>query len=214
MLNCLDGSRNERQHSATGTMKSIGLAASVLCLGAVSTTFAFAPSIPQQAQQLNLVSIATASSSALRASKGFGDAPEKKVKTDGAAKREQFSSKYDEISAAGGQEYRVFVRQFGSDDQSWLPCGAVAVPRGAQVSDAIYANVEGLKTAITRTYPKLKGMEEEFEFGYNLKIYMDDPIEIATKNGPRPQGLSIGNWISTLLSPIDASAVPPPKISE
>lgn len=213
-------------------MKSIaGLAASLLLsLTVVSRTVAFAPSIlPLQQQQLQSATssvllvaaapdgddeAANSSSNSNSKKKGFGEAPAKKEKTDAAAKRDQFSSKYDEISAAGGQEYRVFVRQFGSDDQSWLPCGAIAVPRGAQVSDAIYANVSGLVAAIARTYPRLKGNEEEFEYGYNLKVYIDDPIEVATKNGPRPTGLSIGNWISTLLSPVDASAVPPPKIKD
>lgn len=108
----------------------------------------------------------------------------------------------------------MYVRQFGSDDKSWLPCGAIAVPRGAQVSDAIYANEAALKSAITRTYDKLAGFEDEFEFGFNLKVYPDDPIEVATKNAPRAQGLSIGNWISTLLSPVDASKVPPPPIKD
>lgn len=155
------------------------------------------------------------------ASKGFGDKkeiaatnPSAKTKSSGAVQREQSSAKYDEISAAGGQEYRIFVRQFGSSDTSWLPCGAIAVPRGSQVSDAIYANVEGLKTAITRSYPKLKGMEEEFEFGFNLKVYPDDPIEVAKRNAPRAQGLSLGNWINTLLSPVDASEVKRPNVKE
>ena len=74
-----------------------------------------------------------------------------KQKSAGQVKRESESSKYDELAATGGQEYSIFVRQFGSDDDSWFPCGAIAVPRGAQVSDAIYANVEALKAAIVRT---------------------------------------------------------------
>lgn len=52
------------------------------------------------------------------------------------------------------------------------------------------------------------------EFGFNLKIYPDDPIEVAVKGGAKSSGPSVGNWISTLLSPVDASAVPPPKIEE
>lgn len=108
----------------------------------------------------------------------------------------------------------IFVRQFGSDDQSWLPCGSVAVPRAAQVSNAIFANVEALVSSIVRAYPKLKGYETEFEYGFNLKIYPDDPIEVARNdNKPKP-GISIGNWISNLLSPIDASKIPPPPIKD
>jgi hypothetical protein len=143
--------------------------------------------------------------------KGFGSKPQKKEPSEGAKKRQEQSSKYDEISASGGQEYSIFVRQFGSDDKSWLPCGAIAVPRNAQVSDAIYANVEELKKAIVRQFPKLRGHEDEFEFGYNLKVYPDDPIEVAVKNAPRPSGLSFGNWISNLLSPIDTSQAKPPQ---
>eukprot|EP00538_Stauroneis_constricta_P001461 CAMPEP_0119557206 /NCGR_PEP_ID=MMETSP1352-20130426/8946_1 /TAXON_ID=265584 /ORGANISM="Stauroneis constricta, Strain CCMP1120" /LENGTH=119 /DNA_ID=CAMNT_0007604273 /DNA_START=55 /DNA_END=410 /DNA_ORIENTATION=+ len=78
------------------------------------------------------------------ATKGFSKqaATQKKVaktKSSGQMKREQQSSKYDELAQTGGQEYSIYVRQFGSDDQSWLPCGSIAVPRGAQVSDAIFA---------------------------------------------------------------------------
>lgn len=163
-------------------------------LVAVSTAFVPAPFVAR-------------STSAVAASKGFGKEPEKKTPSAGSVKRDQERSKYDEISSAGGQEYNIYVRQFGGDDKSWLPCGAIAVPRGAQVSDAVYANDEALRVAIVRTYPKLKGFEEEFEFGFNLKVYPDDPVEVAKKGTPKASGISIGNWISTLLSPVDASQV-------
>ena len=156
-------------------------------------------------------------SSSLLAAKGFGSPPpEPRKKSTGAIDRETKASKYDEISAAGGQEYRIFVRQFGSDDRSWLPVGSIAVPRGAQVGDAVFANEEGLRKSIIRTYDKLKGMEMEFEYGYNLKIYPDDPIQVAMKgnvgNSGGGSGMSFGNWMSNLLSPVDASGVarPPP----
>merc|ERR1739842_137728 len=133
----------------------------------------------------------------------------------GAIDREGKASKYDEIAATGGQEYRIFVRQFGSDDESWLPVGSIAVPRGAQVSDAIFAGQEGMNASIVRTYDKLKGMEMEFEYGYNLKVYPDDPIQVASKTlGGASSGPSIGNWISNLLSPVDASGVAPPPMMD
>lgn len=145
--------------------------------------------------------------------KGFGkdSGPVKREKSEGQIRREEEAAKYDELAASGGQEYNIFVRQFGGEDQSWLPCGSIAVPRGAQVSDAIYANEANLKSAITRTYNKLQGFENEFEFGFNLKIYPDDPVEVAVKNSPRAEGLSVGNWLSTLLSPVDASQAKPPQ---
>lgn len=144
--------------------------------------------------------------------KGFGaQESNKPKKSEGQVKREKEAAKYDELASTGGQEYSVFVRQFGSDDESWLPCGAVAVPRGAQVTDAIYANEEALKQAITRTYPKLQGFEDEFEFGFNLKLYPDDPVEVAVKGTPKKEGFSVQNWLSLLFSPVDASQAEPPS---
>lgn len=140
--------------------------------------------------------------------KGFGKEAEtpQKVKSDAQLERERASSQYDEIAASGGQEYAIFVRQFGGDDKSWFPCGSIAVKRGEQVSNAIFGNEEALKAAIVRTYPKLKGFEGEFEYGYNLKIYPDEPVEVAVKSNAST-GPSLGNWMSNLLSPIDASNV-------
>ena len=139
--------------------------------------------------------------------KGFGAADEApKEKSAAQIKRENASSKYDEIAKTGGQEYSIFVRQFGGADESWLPCGSIAVARGDQVSNAIFSNEEPLKLAIGRTFPKLVGFEAEFEYGYNLKIYPDEPVEVAVKNAAG-SGPSVGNWLSNLLSPIDASDV-------
>ena len=218
-------------------MKSSQLAALVLA-GFVSTPAqCFAPVRTTKQRSI------TTGRTQLQA-KGFGaPPPEERQKSQAQTDREAKESKYDDISATGGQEYRVFVRQFGSDDKSWLPVGSIAVPRGGQVSDAIFSNTEGLKTSIVRAYPNLKGMEMEFEvrllhtlkikfidglllnpcfvfhcafrqYGYNLKIYPDDPVQVAVNDGGKSQGPSIGNWISNLLSPVDDSAVAPPPVQD
>jgi len=176
-----------------------------LALAVIATTsHAFAPSasITQSSTQLY--------------AKGFGTPPpEPKGPSQGSLDRDAKSSKYDEIAATGGQEYKIFVRQFGSDDESWLPVGSFAVPRGEQVSNAVFANETGLRTAIVRAYPGLKGNEIEFEYGYNLKLFPDEPVQVAVKGkGGKSDGPSIGNWISNLLSPVDASGVPPPPMMD
>lgn len=175
----------------------------ILIASTIAGTTAFAPA----------VSSPKLLSTPLQA-KGFGaeeDKPKKKEKSEGAKVRDQKAADYDKIAAAGGQEYSIFVRQFGSDDESWLPCGSIAVPRGAQVASVIFENEAPLKEAIVRTYPKLKGSEQEFEYGSNLKIYPDDPVEVAANRGARPQGFSFGNWMNSLLSPVDTSdsKIPP-----
>ncbi|GAX14038.1 hypothetical protein FisN_5Lh039 [Fistulifera solaris] len=180
----------------------LSAAACALLSSTTTTAFVITPSAP-----------VTLTTTALAQSKGFGEKPAPKVKSEGQIKREAERQRYDEL-AKTGQEYSIFVRQFGSDDKAWLPCGAIAVPRGSQVSDAIYANENDLKAAIVRTYPKLRGFEAEFEFGFNLKVYPDDPVEVAVKGKPKETGLSLGNWISTLLSPVDASSVKPNTSAE
>jgi hypothetical protein len=191
---------------------SFAVGSVLLCQSAVS---AFAPTT---AFARTAVSSSVSNSNVILHAKektGFGskeskNTPKKPPQSEGAVKRNQERSKYDELAGSGGNEYTIFVRQFGSDDKGWLPCGAIAVPRDAQVSDAIFANTKSMNKAIVRTYPKLKGSEDEFEFGFNLKIYPDDPIDVAVKT-TKVAGLSIGNWISTLLSPVDASKTPPPS---
>ena len=77
---------------------------------------------------------------------GFGKKVDKRGKSSAQYKREGASDRYDDIAATGGQEYSIFVRQFGGEANSWLPCGSVAVQRGEQVSDTIYGNEKELKT--------------------------------------------------------------------
>lgn len=189
--------KGKQQQTDTDKMRSTSL----LFTAGLASAAAFAPSSAGTSRQL--------STSALGMSKGFGKqtTPAKREMSEGAQKRAAESSRYDDISSTGGQEYSIFLRQFGSDDSTWLPCGAIAVPRGGQVSDAIFANEADLKKAIVRTYPKLKGDEDEFEFGFNLKVYPDDPVEVAVKGGGKSSGPSVGNWISNVLSPVDNSQV-------
>ena len=152
--------------------------------------------------------VGATSSVELNMAKGFDDnaKPVKREKSVGQQKREKANAKYDEIATSGGQEYNIFVRQFGGEDDSWLPCGSIAVPRTLQVSTAIFENEVALQSSIVRQFPKLKGYELEFEYGYNLKIYPDDPVEIANKGKAKQEsGMSFGGWVSNLLSPIDAS---------
>jgi len=45
-------------------------------------------------------------------------------------------------------------------------------------------------------------------------MYPDDPVEVAMKGSIKKQGPSVGNWISNVLSPIDAKNVPKPDAKE
>jgi hypothetical protein len=160
-------------------MKSATASILGVALLVASTASAFQPSHPIAFRRAAASASSSSSSSSTGGrttattdlhAKGFGSpaaggGKKKKEKSAGQVEREKAADRYDEIAEMGGQEYNVFVRQFGGDDKSWLPCGSIAVPRAAQVSDAIFSNVDPLKKAIVRTYPKLQGFEDEFEFG-------------------------------------------------
>ncbi len=142
--------------------------------------------------------------------KGFGASPPTpRPKSAGQERRESEASRYDDISSSGGQEYNIFCREFGSSETSWLPCGSIAVPRGEQVAKAIYSNEDGVKAGVLRLFPMFKGKEDEIEFGFNLKVYPDDPIEMAVKPGGEMKGGlgGIGKWIGEVLNPVDTSGV-------
>ena len=82
------------------------------------------------------------------------------------------------------------------------------MPRGEQVAKAIYSNEEGIKKGILRTFPGMKEDSANFEFGYNLKIYPDDPIQLAVKPTGEISGFSaVTKWFDALLSPVDTSDV-------
>ena len=189
------------------------MTAFLFLMATASTINAFTVDIPSRSMSVAAAAAAAASDFSLQMAKGFDDTakPQKREKSEGQKQREAANKKYDDIASSGGQEYNIFVRQFGSDDQSWLPCGSIAVPRTLQVSQAIFENEAALQSAIVRQFPKLKGSELEFEYGYNLKIYPDDPVEVAKKMKPKDTGMSFGNWVSTLLSPIDASQTNKPN---
>ena len=129
---------------------SLKIAAVAIAAISTTCTHAFAPSTTSR--------ITSSTSNSELYAKGFGaPPPEPRGKSEGQVDRDAKYSKYDDIAATGGQEYRIFVRQFGSDDDSWLPVGSIAVPRNAQVVDALFANESGLRESIVRTYPKLMG---------------------------------------------------------
>ena len=77
------------------------------------------------------------------------------------------------------------------------------------MSNTIYANETDLKTATVRTYPILRGFERAFEYGFNLKLYPDDPVEVAVKGKETEAGLSNRNRILILLSQVDVSSSKP-----
>mmetsp|Transcript_26672 Transcript_26672/g.83455 ORF Transcript_26672/g.83455 Transcript_26672/m.83455 type:complete len:179 (+) Transcript_26672:179-715(+) len=147
------------------------------------------------------------SSLALQAKKGFGKAePPKKEKSKGQQLRDDAADNYQEMKDAGVPEYNVFIREAGLGDDKWVPAGVMAVPRNEKVDTAILANEDKLLGSILRQFPGLKNAVG-YEFGYNRKIFPDDPIRMAR---PPPNDF-VGNLLNQFLSPLNTDKMKKPE---
>ncbi|CAM9445211.1 unnamed protein product [Scytosiphon promiscuus] len=148
---------------------------------------------------------------AINMNKGFGEPPPpKKVKAPKSEKgkqRDAAAKAYEDMSAAGIPEYNILIKPAGTED--YLPAGVMAVPRSQQVSEAIFEQEENLKKAAFRVYDKLEAFEE-FEYGYTLKMFPDDPVTPIEKRAPSTN--PIGKFFEGLLSPVNTAGMKGPEI--
>jgi hypothetical protein len=111
---------------------------------------------------------------------GFGKkVHQEKKQSQGTSKREQASKKYDEFKSSGLPEYEIYMRV--KDKKPWFPVGAIAVKRSNQINAAIYGNEEELRKGAFRLFPILKKNQDNLEYGYRLKEYKDEEIELAQR---------------------------------
>lgn len=115
--------------------------------------------------------------------KGFGPPKAEKKPAQTSGRRAAAAKQLETMKSKGLPEYEVYLRVRGS--QAWLPVGAVAVKRSNQISAAIFANEEELQKGAFRLFPRLKKQQTlGFEYGYRLKEYRDEPIELAERPAP------------------------------
>jgi hypothetical protein len=116
------------------------------------------------------------------ATTGFG-----KQKTNGAAskstaKRESASRKYDQMQADGLPEFTIFIRIQGKNN--WFPVGSLAVNRSNKINQAIYEQEAELLKGAIRLFPILRKHQNQLEYGYRLKQFPDEPIQVAVRPQP------------------------------
>lgn len=116
----------------------------------------------------------------MTSSTGFGKKVHKEKKqSDGSKKRAAASQQYDNFKSSGSPEYEIYIRV--KDKKQWYPVGAIAVKRSSQICAAIYDNEEELCKGAFRLFPILKKNKENLEYGYRLKEYRDEPIQVAER---------------------------------
>lgn len=112
-------------------------------------------------------------------STGFGKPKQAKQPSKTADKRTAASKQYDKMKADGLPEFNIFVRV--KDKKNWFPIGSLAVNRSNQISRAIYQQEAELLQGAFRLFPVLRKSQSNLEYGYRLKEFPDEEIQVAVK---------------------------------
>lgn len=111
---------------------------------------------------------------------GFGTPkPQPKV-SKRSAQRTAAAQQYDKMKEDGLPEYEIYIRIEGK--KNWYPVGVISVKRSSQIDQAVFANQEELVQGAFRLYPVLKKNRDQLEYGYRLKAFKDEPIQVAQKS--------------------------------
>jgi len=110
---------------------------------------------------------------------GFGKAKTAPKASKRTAQRADASKRYDKMKTEGIPEFEVYIRI--KEKKAWYPVGAIAVKRSSQINRAIYANQEDLLQGAFRLFPVLRKQQTNLEYGYRLKEFPDEPIQLAIK---------------------------------
>lgn len=128
-------------------------------------------------------------------SPGFGKPKPAKQPSKSAEKRSTASKQYDQMQGAGLPEFNVFIRV--KDNKTWFPVGSIAVNRSNQISRAIFEKEADLLQGAFRLFPVLRKNQSQLEYGYRLKQYPDEPIQLAVRPAP-----GSGNPIQAIVSQV------------
>ncbi|BAU10801.1 hypothetical protein LEP3755_12930 [Leptolyngbya sp. NIES-3755] len=121
----------------------------------------------------------------MTSSPGFGKKVHKeKKKSTGNEKRANASRQFDDFKSQGLPEYEIYLRVQGKKQLQWFPIGAIAVKRSTQINAAIFANEEELLKGAFRLFPKLRQERDSLEYGYRLKEFKDEEIQLAVRPQP------------------------------
>jgi hypothetical protein len=128
---------------------------------------------------------------------GFGKTqpqPQAKV-SKRSQERAKAAQELDRMRSDGIPEFEVYIRIQGK--KGWYPVGAIAVKRSSQINEAIFGSQADLLQGAFRLYPVLRKHQQHLEYGYRLKEFKDEPIQLAVPPQPGAAG-----GIATALSQV------------
>ncbi len=132
-------------------------------------------------------------------STGFGKPKQPKSSSKSADKRAQASKQYDKMKADGLPEFTIFIRIQGKNN--WFPVGSLAVSRTSKINQAIFDQEAELLQGAFRLFPILRKHQSQLEYGYRLKQFPDETIQLAARPQPGTEGAlqALKNRVTGLL---------------
>ena len=108
---------------------------------------------------------------------GFGKPKAQPKRSQRSQERTEAIKQYDKLKAAGIPDFEVYIRI--QDKKTWYPVGSLAVKRSSQIHQAIFDSQEQLLQGAFRLFPVLRKHQGQLEYGYRLKEFKDEPIQLA-----------------------------------
>jgi Family of unknown function (DUF6523) len=117
---------------------------------------------------------------------GFGKPQPQPKPSKRSQERAKAATQYEKMKTDGLPEYEVYIRI--QDKKQWFPVGVISVKRSSQINTAIFDSQEQLLQGAFRIFPILKKHQTQLEYGYRLKEFKDEPIQLATQPQPKIAG--------------------------
>jgi hypothetical protein len=124
---------------------------------------------------------------------GFGKPKPQPKPSKRSVERASASKRYDKMKADGIPEYEIYIRV--RDKKPWFPVGAIAVKTTSQINRAIFDSQAQLLEGAFRIFPVLRKNKDQLEYGYRLKEFKDEPIQLAEV----PKNLGRINWVRSAI---------------
>ncbi|MBW4692104.1 MAG: hypothetical protein KME27_10080 [Lyngbya sp. HA4199-MV5] len=119
----------------------------------------------------------------MTANPGFGKTQPKLNVSKRAAARVEAVKRYDKLKAEGIPDFEIYIRIQGK--KAWYPVGSIAVKRSDQINRAIFESQDNLLQGAFRLFPILRKHQAQLEYGYRLKEFKDEPIQLAVAPSSR-----------------------------
>jgi hypothetical protein len=115
--------------------------------------------------------------------------------TKGTQKREAAAQQYDKLKSQGLPEFNIYIRIQGKPN--WFPVGSLSVNRTSKINQAIFEHEADLRQGAFRLFPTLRKHQQNLEYGYRLKEFMDEAIQVAVP--PKP---SVGSVVKSTIAKV------------